>query len=201
MFLICENLRNLRITGFLFLRVLRVLRGSTPDRAELPGDGRIDTVARVTPRDHTKLDQPGTFESLGQEVFLRVLKAADVLEGELAHLLKGSGLSPTQYNVLRILRSAGRAGMPCGRITDRMIAREPDMTRLLDRLEARGLIKRDRSPRDRRVVLGRITPAGGRLLKSLDKPVLGLHARQLGHLGPTRLRRLAGLLAAARART
>lgn len=150
---------------------------------------------------HRSLDQPGSFESLEQEVFLRLLKAADVLEGELSALLKGSDLSATQYNVLRILRGAGESGMPCGRITDRMITREPDMTRLLDRLEARGLIARGRSPDDRRVVLGRLTGKGKALLKSLDAPVLQLHARQLAQLGKASLRELARLLAAARART
>jgi DNA-binding MarR family transcriptional regulator len=147
------------------------------------------------------IDQPGSFESPEQEVFLRLLKTADVLEGELSQLLKESELSATQYNVLRILRGAGDTGMPCGRITERMITREPDMTRLLDRLEARGLISRQRSPDDRRVVLGRLTGKGKALLKSLDQPVLQLHAGQLSHLGKGRLRELAGLLAAARART
>lgn len=147
------------------------------------------------------LDQPGSFESLEQEVFLRLLKTADGLEGELAQLLKESGLSPAQYNVLRILRGAGEGEMPCGRITERMITREPDMTRLLDRLETGGLIARGRSPDDRRVVLGRLTSKGKTLLKSLDGPVLQLHGRQLGHLGRSRLRELACLLAAARART
>lgn len=147
------------------------------------------------------IDQPGSFESVEQEVFLRLLKAADVLEGELSDLLKQCGLSATQYNVLRILRGAGESGMPCGRITERMITREPDMTRLLDRLEARGLIGRERSPDDRRVVLGRLTAKGKSLLNSLDAPVLQLHARQLSHVGKGRLRELAGLLAAARART
>jgi DNA-binding MarR family transcriptional regulator len=132
---------------------------------------------------------------------LNVLRTADLIQRGASALFKRFELSGAQYNVLRILRGAGDAGMPCGRITERMITREPDMTRLLDRLEARGLIGRGRSPDDRRVVLGRLTGKGKALLKSLDAPVLQLHARQLSHLGKRRLRELAGLLASARART
>src|SRR5579884_1844753 len=79
-----------------------------------------------------------------QAVFLNIQKTADLLMAEVAAALKPSELSPTQYNVLRILRAAGEEGLACGRIAERMLTREPDMTRLLDRLEKRGLIVRSR---------------------------------------------------------
>jgi len=139
--------------------------------------------------------------TLEQTVFLQIQKTADALMGEVADLLKPVGLSPTQYNVLRVLRAAGPDGLPCGRIAGRMLTREPDMTRLLDRLQKRGLIARGRDPTDRRVVLGRITSKGLKMLEGLDEPVLELHRRQLRHLGRKSLRELADLLQNARRRT
>src|SRR5947209_2864492 len=97
---------------------------------------------------------------------------------DVAAELKPAELSPTQYNVLRILRGAGPEGLACGRIAERMITRDPDMTRLLDRMKKRGLIERHRCPKDRRVVRGRLTAAGARLLEKLDGPVLDLVRRQ-----------------------
>ena len=105
----------------------------------------------------------------------------------------------TQYNVLRILRGAPE-GCTCGEIAKRMITREPDITRLLDRLEKRGLISRCRQTDDRRVVLTRITPEGLELLAGLDEPVQTAHRSQLGHLGRERLRTLVDLLRACRSR-
>jgi DNA-binding MarR family transcriptional regulator len=136
-----------------------------------------------------------------QEAFLNVLKTADVLQNELAGVLKPGELSPTQYNVLRILRGAGAGGMPCGHIAGRMLSHDPDITRLLDRLESRALIERFRDKADRRVVRAQITAAGKKLLGRLDEPVMALHERQLGHLGARDLKMLAGLLGRARERT
>ena len=107
----------------------------------------------------------------------------------LIQVLKTEDLSPTQYNVLRILRGSPD-GLPCGEIGSRMITRDPDITRLLDRLEKRGLIARYREEKDRRMVMARITPRAestGRL----DEPVRNPHRKQLGHLGRERLRTLA----------
>ena len=112
-------------------------------------------------------------------------------------VLKAENLSHTQYNVLRILRGAPQ-GLPCGEIASRMITRDPDVTRLLDRMEKRGLISRSRESRDRRLVLGRITPEGLKLVNRLDGPVQKIHRKQLGHMGKGRLQALAELLAAAR---
>ena len=139
--------------------------------------------------------------SAEQATFLNIQKTADILMGELADLLKPYGLSPTQYNVLRILRAAGTEGLACGKITDRMLTREPDMTRLLDRLEERDLLARARDKADRRVVRARITAEGLGVLEKLDEPISQLHRKQLGHLGREKLKTLAELLEAARART
>ncbi|MGD0798664.1 MAG: MarR family transcriptional regulator [Acidobacteriaceae bacterium] len=130
--------------------------------------------------------------------YLELLRASDALSRRVSQLLKAEQLSPTQYNVLRILRGATE-GLPCGEIASRMITRDPDITRLLDRLEGRELISRCRENPDRRMVLARITKHGARLLARMDGPVRDVHRRQLGHLGRRRLRALTALLQAARA--
>jgi DNA-binding MarR family transcriptional regulator len=128
-----------------------------------------------------------------EAAFLDLLRATDMLSRGLITVLKTEDLSMTQYNVLRILRGAIE-GLPCGEIANRMITRDPDITRLLDRLERRGLIARSRETRDRRMVTARITPPGLKLLARLDEPVQEAHRRQLGHLGRERLRALTELL-------
>lgn len=134
-----------------------------------------------------------------EAAFLDLVRTADLLTRNVIHLLKTADLSSNQYNVLRILRGA-QEGLTCGEVGDRMITRDPDITRLVDRLEKRGLVARDRDAKDRRIVLVRITPEGLKLLAQLDEPVQEAHHRQLGHLGRTRLRQLAALLEAARGR-
>jgi DNA-binding MarR family transcriptional regulator len=121
-----------------------------------------------------------------------------MLSRGLIAVLKTEDISSTQYNVLRILRGSPE-GLPCGEIANRMITRDPDITRLLDRLEKRGLISRCRQTKDRRMVMVRITPEGLKLLARLDEPVQQGHRRQLGHLGHDRLLALTELLHAARA--
>jgi DNA-binding MarR family transcriptional regulator len=133
-----------------------------------------------------------------EDAFLDLLRTCDLLSRGLAHLLKSEDISATQYNVLRILRGSP-AGLPCGEIASRMITRDPDVTRLLDRLERRGLISRSRDAKDRRAVVARITPEGLKLLERLDEPIQEGHRKQLGHLGRERLSTLIELLAAARA--
>jgi len=128
---------------------------------------------------------------------LELLRTTDQLSRGLVPLLKAEQLSSTQYNVLRILRGAAE-GLPCGEIGQRMITRDPDITRLLDRLETRGLIARWRDSQDRRMVLARITPEGLKMLDRLDGPIQEGHRRQLGHLGRERLQALCELLRAAR---
>jgi DNA-binding MarR family transcriptional regulator len=131
--------------------------------------------------------------SLEEAVFLDLLRTSDVLSRRIAYQLKDVDLSSNQYNVLRILRGAPE-GLPCGEIGSRMITRDPDITRLLDRLEKRELISRCRETKDRRMVLTRITPAGLKLLAELDEPVQQAHREQLGHLGKERLKALSELL-------
>src|SRR5580700_11359500 len=134
-----------------------------------------------------------------EAAFLDLLRTTDMLSRGLVQVLKIEDLSSTQYNVLRILRGAPE-GLPCGEIANRMITRDPDVTRLLDRLEKRSLISRCRETKDRRTVMVRITPAGLKLLARLDTPVQDGHRRQLGHLGREQLQTLTELLRMARSR-
>jgi DNA-binding MarR family transcriptional regulator len=134
-----------------------------------------------------------------EDTFLELLRTTDMLSRGMVGVLRGEELSPTQYNVLRILRGA-LEGLPCGEIAHRMITRDPDVTRLLDRLERRGLISRCRETKDRRTVMARITPEGLKVVGRLDEPVLAAHRRQLGHLGRERLAALTELLTVARSR-
>ena len=128
-----------------------------------------------------------------EDAYLELLRTTDLLTRRLVHVLKAEDLSSTQYNVLRILRGAPE-GLPCGEIANRMITRDPDVTRLLDRLEKRGLISRNRETKDRRMVLARVTGEGLELLERMDSPVREAHVRQLGHLGRERLENLTELL-------
>jgi DNA-binding MarR family transcriptional regulator len=137
------------------------------------------------------------FELLEEEAMLNLVRTADVLQAEFARLFKPFELSATQYNVLRILRGAlGEAGggLPCGEIASRMITRDPDVTRLLDRLEKRGLISRCREQKDRRVVCARITPAGEKILAELDPLIANAHRSQLAHMDRSELTQLITLL-------
>jgi len=136
---------------------------------------------------------------LEEQVFVNVMRTADALARGGEALLKPTGLSATQYNVLRILRGAGTQGLACREVGCRMISRDPDITRLLDRMESRGLIARAREEQDRRVVKTRITPEGLRVLAELDAPVQELHRRQLHHLPAKELRQLSRLLERVRA--
>src|SRR6201987_5363675 len=132
-----------------------------------------------------------------EAAFLQMRRTTDQLSRGLVPLLKAEELSPTQYNVLRILRGAPE-GLPCGEIGQRMITRDPDITRLLDRLEKRGLIVRWRDAKDRRMVLARITPEGLKMLDRLDEQMTDGHRQHLGPLGRERLKALCELLRAAR---
>jgi len=132
-----------------------------------------------------------------ETAFLDLVRTANLLTSSLALMLKAEDLSPTLYNVLRILRGTP-PGLTCGEIAQRMITRDPDITRLLDRLEKHSLIARWRDAQDRRIVMARITPQGLKLLARLDEPVQELHRKLLGHMGRQRMDQLAELLEAAR---
>ena len=127
-------------------------------------------------------------------MFVAILKTADSLSQEAERLIKTGGLTPAQYNVLRILRGAEPDGLLCRGISERMISRDPDITRLLDRMEAHQLITRERQKEDRRVIKTRITPEGLKLLKKLDRPVHELHKDQFRHMPAARLKQLTELL-------
>src|SRR6201993_3699422 len=131
---------------------------------------------------------------LEDQIFVALLKVSDSLASQGDQLMKANGLTSAQYNVLRILRGAGPDGLPCNSIAERMISRDPDMTRLLDRMEKRELITRERQKEDRRVVKGRTTDEGLELLKKMDAPIRDLHRGQLAHMTSAHLKTLMDLL-------
>jgi DNA-binding MarR family transcriptional regulator len=145
-----------------------------------------------------ELQQSKPIPSLEEEAYLNVQRTANLLLQGLTEVLRRHDLTPTQYNVLRILRGAGEKGLTAGEVGDRMITRDPDVTRLLDRLEKRGLAERWRCTDDRRVVWTRITPAGRDVISPLDAEIAAMHLRQVGHLGSERLTSLISLLEAVR---
>ena len=147
-----------------------------------------------------EIQQNKPIPSLEEEAYLNVQRTANVLTAPVSELLKRHDLTQTQYNVLRILRGAGEPGLNAGDIGERMITRDPDVTRLLDRLEKRGLVERWRCTHDRRVVWTRITDAGREAIAPLDAEIEAIHVRQLSHLGAERLGVLVGLLEEARDR-
>jgi DNA-binding MarR family transcriptional regulator len=147
-------------------------------------------------RDEIKQTRP--FGSLEQEAYLSLGRTWAVLEHTVSEALKPHGITPTQYNVLRILRGAGEKGLCRSEVMDRMIAQVPDATRLLDRMEAAGLIVRERSTEDRRFVAARVTEAGLELLSELDEVIQDLHRRQFGGVDEEGLRTLIDVLERAR---
>jgi len=153
----------------------------------------------MTGRVKREIKQRRPFRRIEDEAFVNLLRTGDALMQGVAATLRPTGLSPTQYNVLRILRGAEPDGLACREIGERMITRDPDITRLLDRLEEPGLVARMRDAEDRRVIVTRITREGLRVLEPLDGPIEALHMKQLGHLGPDRLKLLIALLEDVRA--
>jgi len=146
-----------------------------------------------------KPTQPGLrFDSLEQEVFLSLWRTYDRLRALEDELFGQYDLTPQQYNVLRLLRAAHPDNLPTLALADRLVSRAPDITRMLDKLEQRDLIVRERRENNRRVVLIGITKGGLALLKQIAGPLRACHTRQLGHLPPADLQRLSELLRAAR---
>jgi DNA-binding MarR family transcriptional regulator len=148
-----------------------------------------------------ELRQRKPFASLEQEAYLSVKRTEAALREHFDQVLKPYGISVTQYNVLRILRGAGQAGLCRNEIRDRLIDRMPDVTRLLDRMEETGWITRTRSTEDRRQVSTELTKSGRELVDSLDGPVAAEHQRRLGHMTKTQLRALIQLLSVVRQET
>src|SRR5581483_9610187 len=156
-------------------------------RAELPMASKLQH----------ELKKRRPFESPEQEAALSVLRTADQLQIRLARLLREHGLTPSQYNVLRILRGEGRP-LPILEIASRTIAVVPGITGLIDRLEQAGFVSRQRCAKDRRVIYVALTQQASQTLAGLDEPLDDLHRRLLGHLSPGELRELIGLLEKAR---
>jgi DNA-binding MarR family transcriptional regulator len=149
-------------------------------------------VAGIVARE---LKQNRSFASHEQEVLLGLqIAAARIMEPWEKFLKSSAQLTPNQYNVLRILRGSHPTRLPCGDIAERMIARDPDITRLVDRLGRRGLVTRSRSRQDRRVVEVGITEKGLHVLQSLDGHVDRFPKAMLGHLGLKKLEQLVALL-------
>jgi DNA-binding MarR family transcriptional regulator len=139
----------------------------------------------------------GLLMSVEGRVFLGIVRVADRLVAHMAAVLEPRRLTLSQYGVLEALRQAGDEGLACGEIAERMITRDPDVTRLLDRLEDRGYVSRYRGRPDRRVVRSRLTPSGVDVLAELDAPMRALHIRQLRGVGRRELGALETLLGSA----
>jgi MarR family transcriptional regulator, organic hydroperoxide resistance regulator len=141
-----------------------------------------------------ELKQKLPFTSREQEAYLSVLRTADALQTQVEARLKEFGLTGTQYNALRILRGAGPEGLPCREIGERMITHDPDITRLLNRLEDRGFVERRGTKHDRRVIYGTVTAAGLKLLREMDGPIERQGREMLCHVGQDKLKQLIKLL-------
>lgn len=137
------------------------------------------------------------FDSLEQEAALSLLRTSDLLQVRFARLFRGHGLTPSQYNILRILRGEGKP-LPILEIASRTITVVPGITGLVDRLETAGFLTRRRCEQDRRVIYAELTSKGLEVLARLDQPLLDLHRQLLGHLGKTDLTCLIHLLEQAR---
>jgi DNA-binding MarR family transcriptional regulator len=146
-----------------------------------------------------EIHQNKPFASPAQEALLALSRTTDVLQRRFAQLVEPHGISLQQYNVLRILRGAGQEGTPTLEIADRMIQRTPGITRLLDKLEAKHLVRRKRCPEDRRQVLCWITDAGLRVLADLDRPAVDSGTQAMASLTTSELRTLIALLERVRA--
>jgi len=146
-----------------------------------------------------EIRQTKPFLSIGQEAVLAILRTADDLRHQLTELMAPHGVTVQQYNVLRILRGAGGEGLPTLEIAERMIERSPGITRLLDRLEKKSLVRRERCRQDRRQMLCWITDAGREMLARLDGPIERTEAEALHDMDRGDVERLIELLDAVRA--
>ena len=152
----------------------------------------IGVVSPKTLRAELKMTRP--FKSIEEEAILSIARTAALLEHSAAEAFKPFELTLTQYNVLRILRGAGGDGLCRNEVGERLVTKVPDVTRLLDRMEAAGLIVRERGSQDRRYVATRITDKGMKLLEKIDRELPGIHGRQVGHVSQKRLRELITIL-------
>ena len=146
-----------------------------------------------------EIRQSRPFESSAQEAILALYRTTDLLQRRFSKLIEPRGISLQQYNVLRILRGAGKQGTPTLEIADRMIQQTPGITRLLDKLERKRLVRRERCPEDRRQVLCWITKDGLELLTELDRPIREIGMRGMEPLTIAEQRALIAMLERVRA--
>jgi DNA-binding MarR family transcriptional regulator len=151
------------------------------------------TTSRRRPTAGTSTGTPPS-ETPELLAFDLLVRTAGELDQQVAQVLRPAEVTPAQYNVLRILRHAGEGGLPCGELSERLVRHDPDVTRLLDRLESRGFVQRSRDSRDRRVVIARVTKEGRGVLDALGESIATLHSRQLGLLNQEEFRALVALL-------
>lgn len=141
-----------------------------------------------------ELRQTKPFASIEEEALLNLARTHEFVQQQMAEFFKQFQLTATQYNILRILRGAGKDGISCSQAAERMVTSDPDITRLLDRLATRHLIARERSREDRRVVITHITTEGLDLLKTIDRPLAEFVKKLVGHSGRERLEQLIEIL-------
>jgi DNA-binding MarR family transcriptional regulator len=175
----------------LTIHLIRNILNAETSHPHLSSGQTVQAPEREATRRTWRFD---TVETPEREVYLLLQHVSGELIHELATVLRPAGVTPEQYHVLRILQDAGSAGTQLSTIAERSPVGDPDVTRLLDRLEERGLARRAREAIDRRVVTARITAEGRHLLERLEEPVTALHVRQLGPLGERGLRDLRRLL-------
>ena len=156
-------------------------------------------MVKKPPSLREEIRQNKPFGSPAQEAILALSRTADVLQRRFAELVEPHGISLQQYNVLRILRGAGRDGTPTLEIAERMIQKTPGITRLLDKLETKRLVRRKRCPEDRRQVLCWITDSGRDLLASLDEPLAASGIQAMQSLSTPEVRTLIAVLERVRA--
>ena len=151
---------------------------------------QVDNVPPMSASIREAIQQQKPFDSLQTEVMLTLMRTTDLLVERSHRPICGAGLTSSQYNVLRILRGAGEAGLQTYQVAERLVTRAPNITRLVDKLETKGFINRRRSDQDRRVVQLRITDAGIALLAELDDPVASATKEALLGLGEPELKEL-----------
>jgi len=161
--------------------------------------GKVSGMKSIGSAVGREIGQTKPFRTRGQEAVIGLLRTADVVRGAAAALVEPHGVTLQQYNVLRILRGAGPEGLPTLAIAERMIERAPGVTRLIDRLEARSLVLRERGEEDRRQVLCRIAPAGLKLLAGMDEAVDGSDAGAMAGLSAAEQKQLIRLMDRVRA--
>lgn len=152
----------------------------------------------MSPALREEIKQTKPFRTLRQEAQLNIERTANVLRDQFEQMLKPYGITGTQYNVLRILRGAEPGGLCRNEVSERLLNRMPDATRLLDRMEEAGLVTRERSQSDRRQVFTHITQQGRDLVDSLDAAADEQHEKTLGHMNEAQLKSLIKLLTQAR---